>query len=48
VAVVMSREVGVVDGAVVPIVGVPLWQYAVGVMAVDMWSQAPATPMPHL
>jgi hypothetical protein len=39
---------GVVDGAVVPIVGVPLGQDAVGVVTVDMWSQAPATPMSHL
>jgi hypothetical protein len=47
VAAIVFREIGVVDGAVVPIVGVPLWQDAVGVVAVDMWSRAPVTPMPH-
>jgi hypothetical protein len=47
VAMVMFREVGVIDGAVVPIVGVPLWQDTVGIVAVDMWGWAPATPMPH-
>jgi hypothetical protein len=36
VATVMFREIGVVDGAVVPIVGVPLQQNAVGVVTVDM------------
>jgi hypothetical protein len=41
-------HVGVVDGTVVPIVGVPLWQDAVGVVAVDVRSWAPVTPMPHL
>jgi hypothetical protein len=45
---VMVREVGVVDGAVIPKVGVPLQQDAVGVMTVDMWGQALATPMSHL
>jgi hypothetical protein len=44
---VLFRRVGVVDGTVVPKVRVPLWQDAVGVMAVDMWGQTPATPMPH-
>jgi hypothetical protein len=48
VAMIMFREVGVVDGAVVPIVRVPLGQDTVSVMAVDMWSRAPATPMSHL
>jgi hypothetical protein len=33
---VMVREVGIVDGAVVPKVGVPLWQDAVGVVTVDV------------
>jgi hypothetical protein len=42
------REVGVVDGAVGPEVGVPLWQDAVSVMAVDVWGQALVTPMTHL
>jgi hypothetical protein len=46
-AAVIVREVGVIDGAVVPIIGVPLWQDAIHVMAVDMWGQAPMTPMPH-
>jgi hypothetical protein len=41
-------HVGVVDGAVVPVVGVPLGQDAVGVVADDMGSRAPATPMAHL
>jgi hypothetical protein len=47
VVVIMFREVGVVHGAVVPIVGVPLWQDAVGVVAVDVWGWAPATPVSH-
>jgi hypothetical protein len=46
-AMVVLRHVGVVDGAVVPIVGVPLGQDAVGVMAVDMGSRASTTPMAH-
>jgi hypothetical protein len=33
---------------VVPIIGMPLWQNAVGVMAVDVGSRAPMTPVPHL
>jgi hypothetical protein len=41
------RHVGVVDGAVVPKVGVPLGQDAVSVVAVDVWSRALATPMTH-
>jgi hypothetical protein len=44
---VVVRHVWVVDGAVVPVVGMPLWQDAVGVMAVDMWSRTLATPMAH-
>jgi hypothetical protein len=48
VAMVMFGEVGVVNGAVVPKVGMPLQQDAVGVMAVDVRSQTPATPMPNL
>jgi hypothetical protein len=47
VAMVMFREVGVINGAAFPKVGVPLQQNAVGVMTVDMWSWAPATPMSH-
>jgi hypothetical protein len=47
VAMVTFGHVGVVDRTVVPKVGVPLRQDAVGVMTVDMWSQTPATPMPH-
>jgi hypothetical protein len=47
VAMVVFGEVGVINGAVVPIVGVPPWQDAVSVVAVDMGSQAPATPMSH-
>jgi hypothetical protein len=45
---VVFREVGVIDGAVVPKVGVPPWQDAVSVVAVNMWGRAPATPMPHV
>jgi hypothetical protein len=48
VATVMFRHVGVVDRAVVPEIGVPLWQDAVGVVAVDVWGWTPATPMAHL
>jgi hypothetical protein len=44
---VMFRHIGVVDRAVVPKVGVPLWQDAVGVVAVDVWGRALATPMAH-
>jgi hypothetical protein len=40
-------HIGVIDRAVVPKVGVPLWEDAVSVVAVDMQSQTPATPMPH-
>jgi hypothetical protein len=38
-------HVWVVDGAVVPIMGMPLGQDAVGVVAVNMGSQAPTTPV---
>jgi hypothetical protein len=47
VAAVAVGHVWVVDGAMVPKVGVPLWQDTVGVVAVDVWSQAPVTPMTH-
>jgi hypothetical protein len=47
-ATVAFGHVGVIDGAVVPVIGVPLGQYAVGVVAVDMGSQTPMTPMAHL
>jgi hypothetical protein len=47
VAMVMFREVGVVDRAVIPKVGVPLWQDAVGVVTIDVQGQAPATQMSH-
>jgi hypothetical protein len=47
VALVMVREVGVIDGTVVPKVRVPLWQDAVGVVTIDMRSQALTTPMSH-
>jgi hypothetical protein len=40
-------HVGIINGAVVPIMGVPLRQDAVSVMAVDMWSRALTTPMTH-
>jgi hypothetical protein len=44
-ATVAFGHVGVVNGAVVPVVGVPLGQDAVGVVAVDVRSRAPTTPM---
>jgi hypothetical protein len=44
---VVVGHVGVVDGAVVPIIGVPLGQDTVGVMAVDMGSRTLVTPMAH-
>jgi hypothetical protein len=47
VATVAFGEVGVVNRAVVPKVRVPLWQDAVGVVAVDVWGWTPVTPMPH-
>jgi hypothetical protein len=47
VVLVMVGEVGVIDRTVVPKVGVPLQQDAVGVMAIDMWSRASTTPMSH-
>jgi hypothetical protein len=48
VATVTFGHVGVVDRAVVPVVRVPLGQDAVGVVAVDMGSRAPTTPMAHM
>jgi hypothetical protein len=47
VAMVAGGHVGVIDGAVVPKIGMPLRQDAVSVVAVNVWSQAPATPMAH-
>jgi hypothetical protein len=44
---VLFGHVGVVDRTVVPIVGVPLWQDTVSVVAVDVRSRTPVTPMPH-
>jgi hypothetical protein len=43
----MVREVEVIDGAVVPVIWVPLQQNVVGVVAVDMGSRTPATPVPY-
>jgi hypothetical protein len=40
-------HVGVVNGAVVPKIGVPLGQDAVGVVTVDMRSRALLAPMSH-
>jgi hypothetical protein len=40
-------HVGIVHRTAVPIVGVPLGQDTIGVVAVDVGSQAPATPMSH-
>jgi hypothetical protein len=48
VATVMFRHVWVIHRAVVPIIGMPLRQDAVGVMAVDMWGRTPVTPMAHV
>jgi hypothetical protein len=48
VAAVAFGHIQVIHRAMVPKVGVPLWQDAVGVVTVDMWSRTPATPMPHL
>jgi hypothetical protein len=47
VATILVGHVGVVDGAMVPVVGVPLGQDAVGVVAVDMRSRTLTTPMAH-
>jgi hypothetical protein len=44
---VVVGHVGVVDGAVVPKIGVPLGQDAVGVVTVNVGSRAPMTPMTH-
>jgi hypothetical protein len=45
---VVVGEVGVIDGAVVPKIGVPLRQDAVGVVTVDVWGRALVTPMSHM
>jgi hypothetical protein len=45
---VVVGHVGIVDGAVVPKIGVPLGQDAVGVMTIDVRSWAPTTPMTHV
>jgi hypothetical protein len=47
VVMIVLGEVGVINRAMVPKVGVPLQQDAVGVMAVDMWGWASATPVSH-
>jgi hypothetical protein len=47
VATVTVGHVGVIDRAVVPKIGVPLRQDAVGVMAVDVGGWTPATPVAH-
>jgi hypothetical protein len=47
VAMVVFGEVGVIDGAVIPKVGVPLQQNAVSVMTVDVRGRALVTPMAH-
>jgi hypothetical protein len=44
---VVFGQVWVVDGAAVPVVWVPLWQNAVGVVTVDMRSRALLAPMSH-
>jgi hypothetical protein len=46
-AMIVFGHVGVINGAMVPVVGVPLGQDAVGVVAVDVQSRAPTTPMTH-
>jgi hypothetical protein len=46
-AMIAVRHVQVIDGAVVPEIWVPLRQDAVGVVAVNMGSQTPTTPMAH-
>jgi hypothetical protein len=48
VAPVTFGHVRVVDGAVVPVIWVPLRQNAVGVVTVDVRSRAPPAPMSHL
>jgi hypothetical protein len=47
VATVVFGHVGVIDRVAGPKIGVPLRQDAVGVVAVDVWGQTPATPMAH-
>jgi hypothetical protein len=46
-AAVVVGHVWVVDGAMVPKIWVPLGQDAVGVVAIDVRSWAPMTPMAH-
>jgi hypothetical protein len=46
-AAILFRHVGVIDRAVVPIMGVPLRQDAVGVVTVDVRSRAPTAPVTH-
>jgi hypothetical protein len=41
-------HIGVIDRTVVPKIGVPLQQDAVGVVAVDVWGRTLATPMAHM
>jgi hypothetical protein len=48
VVMIVFGHIGIVDWAMVPKIGVPLWQDAVSVVAVDVWGWAPATPMAHL
>jgi hypothetical protein len=47
VASVVVGHVGVVDRTVVPKIRVPLGQDTVGVVAIDVWSRTPMTPMAH-
>jgi hypothetical protein len=44
---VVIGHVGVVDRTVVPKIRVPLGQDTVGVVAIDVWSRTPTTPMAH-
>jgi hypothetical protein len=44
---VMVREEWVVNRAMIPIVWVPLWEDAVRVVAVNVWSHTVATPVSH-
>jgi hypothetical protein len=47
-ATIVFGHVGVVDGAAVPVMGVPLRQNAVGVVTVDVRSWTPTAPMTHM
>jgi hypothetical protein len=47
-AAVVFRHIRVVHGAVVAVVRMPLREDTVGVVAIDVGSRAPATPMSHL